>query len=171
VYYLSLFLQYSVSDGLHEAFRTLLASPHQRGLIAGIEHERIVLRTVIPCTPSSSSSSSATTSSSSGADDDDAFAADVAQLAHLLNDRDAAYVVLRRYNASTADDRDAPDACVAVTYVPDAAPVRQKMLFASSRLALVRELGAERFRATLFATSRADLTPQGFRQHERHEQQ
>jgi len=30
---------------------------------------------------------------------------------------------------------------VAITYVPDKAPVRQKMLYASTRLTLTRELG------------------------------
>lgn len=37
---------------------------------------------------------------------------------------------------------------VAVTYVPDKAPVRMKMLFASTRLTLVRELGELGFFAT-----------------------
>jgi twinfilin-like protein len=57
---------------------------------------------------------------------------------------------------------------VAVTYVPDSAPVRQKMLFASTRLTLVRELGIERFRETIFATTKAELTAEGFRKHDQH---
>lgn len=55
-----------------------------------------------------------------------------------------------------------------MTYVPDAAPVRQKMLFASTRLTLVRELGGEHFRDTPFATSANELTPAGFDRHDRH---
>lgn len=42
--------------------------------------------------------------------------------------------------------------CVAVTYVPDKAPVRQKMLFASTRLTLVRELGMSTYAATSYTT-------------------
>lgn len=55
-----------------------------------------------------------------------------------------------------------------MTYVPDTANVRQKMLFASTRLTLVRELGVERFRETVFVTSGEELTPKGWERHERH---
>lgn len=74
----------------------------------------------------------------------------------------ALYVVLRRYD-------DLPK-LVAVTYVPDSAPVRQKMLFASTRLALVRELGSEHFRETLFVTTAQELTAKGFQDHDAHNQ-
>lgn len=57
---------------------------------------------------------------------------------------------------------------MAVTYVPDGAPVRQKMLFASTRLTLVRELGTEHFRDTIFATTATELTAQGFERHDAH---
>lgn len=57
---------------------------------------------------------------------------------------------------------------MAVTYIPDAAPVRQKMLFASTRLALVRELGSENFRETIFANSADELTEGGFKKHDAH---
>ena len=42
------------------------------------------------------------------------------------------------------------------------------MLFASTRLTLVRELGLERFRETIFATTKEELTPQGFEKHDKH---
>lgn len=90
------------------------------------------------------------------------FSSDLSGLGSLLKDNEAAYVILRRY-------QDAADGFVAVTYVPDTANVRQKMLFASSRLTLVRELGAERFRETWFATTKDDLTAEGFRSHDKHE--
>ena len=57
---------------------------------------------------------------------------------------------------------------VAATYVPDSAPVRQKMLFASSRLTLVRELGSEHFRETIFATTPDELSAKGFEKHDAH---
>lgn len=41
---------------------------------------------------------------------------------------------------------------IAVTYVPSTAPVRQKMLFASTRNTLTRDLGLEKFGDSLFAT-------------------
>lgn len=42
------------------------------------------------------------------------------------------------------------------------------MLFASTRLTLVRELGIERFRETIFATEKAELTSDGFKKHDQH---
>ena len=56
----------------------------------------------------------------------------------------------------------------AITYVPNAAPVRQKTLFASTRLTLTRELGSENFGETLFATEAEELTEAGWRRHEAH---
>lgn len=90
------------------------------------------------------------------------FSDDLALLApHLVNNV-ALYIILRRYNANET----AP--FVAITYVPDSAPVRQKMLFASTRLTLVRELGIERFRETIFATTKEELTKEGFEKHDKH---
>lgn len=71
------------------------------------------------------------------------------------------YVILRRYP-------DASDGYIAVTYIPNDAPVRQKTLFASTRLTLVRELGIERFRETIFATEAKELTAEGFKKHDAH---
>lgn len=89
------------------------------------------------------------------------FSSDLASLSSHLKDNEALYIILRRYD-------DASDGYVAITYVPNAAPVRQKMLFASTRLTLVRELGIERFRETIFATEKAELTAEGFKKHDAH---
>lgn len=80
---------------------------------------------------------------------------------HITNDA-ALYVILRRFDT-------APH-FLAVTYVPDSAPVRQKMLFASTRLTLVRELGTEHFRETIFATYPEELSEAGFKKHDAHSQ-
>jgi twinfilin-like protein len=90
------------------------------------------------------------------------FADDLSLLTPHLQPNVALYIILRRYPAQ----ENAP--FIAVTYVPDAAPVRQKMLFASTRLTLVRELGIERFRETIFATTREELTREGFERHDKH---
>lgn len=42
------------------------------------------------------------------------------------------------------------------------------MLFASTRLTLVRELGIERFRETIFATREDELSEEGFKKHDKH---
>lgn len=75
-----------------------------------------------------------------------------------LSDKEALYILLRLDNGSFA----------AITFVPDAAPVRQKTLVASTRLTLVRELGSERFSETLFATTKDELSAAGWKRHEAH---
>lgn len=42
------------------------------------------------------------------------------------------------------------------------------MLFASTRLTLVRELGSEHFRETIFTTTADELSPAGFDRHDKH---
>ncbi|KAJ3541153.1 hypothetical protein NMY22_g4001 [Coprinellus aureogranulatus] len=56
---------------------------------------------------------------------------------------------------------------LALYYVPDDAKVRDKMLYASTRASLVRGLGASLFSDSIFATSKGDLTPDAYREHQR----
>ena len=131
----------TASQELHDAFNNLVSSPTQRGLIVTIKNEQLVPAKVIQ---------------SSSSD----FFEDVKTLEPLIKDNEAAYIILRRY-------QNAPDSFVAVTYVPDSANVRSKMLFASTRLTMVRELGTERFRETLFATTKVELMADGWRKHDK----
>jgi len=133
----------SASQELHTAFQTLVSSPNQRGLLCTITKESLAPLTVLE--PATSS-----------------FSNDLSLLAPHLEPKAALYIILRRYEPS----ENAP--FIAITYVPDSAPVRQKMLFASTRLTLVRELGIERFRETIFATTKEELTKEGFEKHDKH---
>ncbi|TQS34764.1 hypothetical protein Golomagni_04842, partial [Golovinomyces magnicellulatus] len=135
---------YAASQELHATFKKLVSSPDQRGLICTISKESLIPSLILePAT--------------------DSFANDVVSLLiPHIKINEALYIILRRYDLSTT----AP--FVVITYVPDAAPVRSKMLFASTRLTLVRELGIERFRETIFATSTEDLSPAGFEKHDKH---
>ncbi|KAL8281071.1 hypothetical protein RQP46_006429 [Phenoliferia psychrophenolica] len=54
------------------------------------------------------------------------------------------------------------------SYVPDAAPVRSKMLYASTRATLSRSLGDSRIATAIFATSKADLTHAAYLSHLTH---
>lgn len=130
----------SVSKELQSAFNELVSSPSQRGLIATISSEALHPVHTIPAESTD-------------------FFADLHQLPPLLSTKEAAYIILRRY-------QNAPDGYVAVSYIPDAAPVRQKMLFASTRLTLVRELGTERFRESLFVTELKELEKEGWEKHD-----
>ncbi|KAI4859310.1 actin depolymerizing protein [Hypoxylon rubiginosum] len=133
----------SASQELVSQFNTLLADNSLFGLLVTISSESL---TPLSTLPRSSSSSD--------------FSTDVAQLASHLKPDEPLYVLLRRYDSAPY--------FVAVTYVPDAAKVRQKMLFASTRLTLVRELGSEHFRETIFATMANELSAAGFEKHDKH---
>ncbi|KAG0149895.1 hypothetical protein CROQUDRAFT_653206 [Cronartium quercuum f. sp. fusiforme G11] len=52
-----------------------------------------------------------------------------------------------------------------ISYVPDVAKVREKMLYASTRATISRQLGGTHFRESIFATSKQDLTPKGYLAH------
>ena len=112
------------------------------------------------------------------------FFDDLPHVAAKLRNNEAAYIILRRHSdfpsssSATTTSHAPTDSStttkpttgpfVAVTYVPDTAPVRQKMLFASTRLTLVRALGPGRVADALFATTPADLSADGWRAHDRH---
>lgn len=135
----------TASQELTAQFNELLESD-AFGLLATIENEALVPVKLL--TPSSIAS----------------FADNVSSLlVPALTDTDPLYILLKRH--------DAVPKLIAVSYVPDTAKVRQKMLFASTRLTLVRELGREHFRETIFATAKEELTPEGFARHDKHEQQ
>ncbi|KAK4546677.1 hypothetical protein LTR36_001895 [Oleoguttula mirabilis] len=132
----------SATQELLDAFNGLVSSSDQRAVLAGIEYERLIPVNTIPLRSTR-------------------FEDDLAQLQDHLSPTQATYVLLKTHP-------DAADGYAAVTFVPNAAPVRQKMLFASTRLTLVRELGLERFRQQVFATEKEELTAEGWRKHEAH---
>lgn len=134
------------SQELKSALGTLITSTSQRGILATIQNE-----TIVPGATISSSSSS--------------FLFDLANLSSHLTPDAALYILLRRADSLSSPDK----SLVAVTYVPNAAPVRQKMLFASTRLTLVRELGGEHFPESIFTTEASELTAEGWQKHLMHE--
>lgn len=88
------------------------------------------------------------------------FSENLSTLTPHLKPTEALYIILRRHDTAPK--------FIAVTYVPDSAKVRQKMLFASTRLTLTRELGSEHFRETLFVTDADELSAAGFDKHDAH---
>ncbi|KFH45355.1 Twinfilin-like protein [Hapsidospora chrysogenum ATCC 11550] len=131
----------SASQELQAQFTSLLETPSTFGLLVTIDKESLVPSATLPSTGSS-------------------FSDNLSSLQSHLKPDAALYAILRRFD-------DAPQ-FLAVSYVPDEAPVRQKMLFASTRLTLVRELGTEHFRETIFATTADELSAAGFRKHDAH---
>ncbi|KAF2751263.1 twinfilin-1 [Sporormia fimetaria CBS 119925] len=135
----------SASQDLHTALKALLTTPSHRGLLATITSETITPGSFIPSsTPS--------------------FQDDLQNLSPHLTPTQPLYIFLRLADdLSTSDSR-----LVAITYVPNAAPVRQKMLFASTRLSLLRDLGGEKFAESLFVEKAEELSAEGWRKHVAH---
>ncbi|PUU74449.1 hypothetical protein B9Z19DRAFT_1133263 [Tuber borchii] len=133
----------TASQELLDAFRAVVLDSSVRGLIVGIENEALVSKETLL---------------SAGSFDDD-----LGQLDGLLMDNQPAYIILRRRDR---DSRVTPFICIA--YVPDIANVRQKTLFASTRNTLLRELGSDRFGESIFATTKEELTAEGFKRHDAH---
>ncbi|KAJ3956094.1 Twinfilin-1 [Colletotrichum tropicale] len=129
------------SQELVSQFNTLLGSDKHFGLLVTIDNETLA---PVQFLPKSS----------------DSFDDNLSALQPHLKPNEALYALLRRYDTAPR--------LTAVTYVPDSAKVRQKMLFASTRLTLVRKLGSEHFRESIFATTPEELSAQGFVKHDAH---
>ncbi|GAA6064515.1 hypothetical protein JCM10212_003119 [Sporobolomyces blumeae] len=84
----------------------------------------------------------------------------------LAEPSNPAYFIVKLPSPTSADS--APWPYLFISYVPDAAPVRSKMLYASTRQTLVRSLGDSKFKDSLFATSKDDLTYDSYVAHTRH---
>ncbi|KAG0643162.1 hypothetical protein HOY80DRAFT_1007579 [Tuber brumale] len=133
----------TASQELLDVFRAVVSDSSVRGLIVGIENEALVSQEILSSTGS--------------------FDEDLGQLDEHLKDNHPAYIILRRRDRGS---HVAPFICIA--YVPDIANVRQKMLFASSRNTLLRDLGSDRFEESIFATTKEELTAEGFKRHDAH---
>eukprot|EP00002_Diphylleia_rotans_P006794 TRINITY_DN1619_c0_g1_i1.p1 TRINITY_DN1619_c0_g1~~TRINITY_DN1619_c0_g1_i1.p1 ORF type:complete len:338 (+),score=90.00 TRINITY_DN1619_c0_g1_i1:74-1087(+) len=79
-----------------------------------------------------------------------------------ITDNTACYVIFR-LNTKTAKG----DAWALVLYVPDLCTVREKMVYASSRENLRRELGASNFTEEFHATLKSDITFHELEQHKK----
>lgn len=96
-----------------------------------------------------------TTTGTDGRESVDEFYASLPQLRSntspaVLQPQTPIYLLLRHAPTATAG-------LTALTYIPSNAGVRAKTLFAATRASLVRELGSEKFAATVFATDEDEV--------------
>jgi len=126
-----------VSDELVTAFSNAVSSQGVRFLKIGIRNETLVLDKSIP---------------RSGT-----IEHDLDKMADLLEDDVPAYILARMDDPSSE--------WLAISYVPDTARVRDKMLYASSRSSLTKQLGATHFKDSLFANSKSDVTGEAYKKH------
>ncbi|KAG9076994.1 Twinfilin-1 [Ceratobasidium sp. UAMH 11750] len=130
-----------VSPELTAAFASAVESKETRFLKVKIQNESLVPDETVP----------------TGSDE---FIQDLPKLQEILQDDVPAYVLAR---TDAADNT-----WLFISYVPDTAKVRDKMLYASTRGALTKALGDQRFKDNVFATSKSDLTPEAYQAHQRH---
>ncbi|TKX27338.1 cofilin/tropomyosin-type actin-binding protein [Elsinoe australis] len=130
------------STELKSAFNELVSSSSSLALFATITNETLVPGDTIPSNST--------------------FPSSLSQLTPLLSPKTATYILVKT-------DGSKSDGYLAITFVPDAAPVRQKMLFASTRTTLVRELGIERFGESIFCTNVEEVSPEGWERHLKHQ--
>ncbi|KAF9276496.1 Twinfilin-1 [Mortierella alpina] len=50
-------------------------------------------------------------------------------------------------------------------YVPDVAPIRQKMIYAATRASLTKDLGDSHFKDSIYGTNKNDFTLEGYKRH------
>ncbi|KAG2120031.1 actin depolymerizing protein [Suillus clintonianus] len=86
---------------------------------------------------------------------------DLVQLQDHLEEKEPCYILARL--------DDPPSEWLAISYVPDFANVRDKTLYASTRGSLTKSLGSTVFTDSLFATSKADVTPESYEAHKKHQ--
>lgn len=82
---------------------------------------------------------------------------DLDKLADVLEDRVPAYVLART-------DKPGSD-WLAIFYVPETSEIRDKMLYAATRNSVTKSLGPTHFTDSIFATSKNDVTREGYAQH------
>ncbi|KAH9449697.1 hypothetical protein Pst134EB_020514 [Puccinia striiformis f. sp. tritici] len=130
-----------VSEALSTAFVDAVSNKASlRLILVQIENESLVPSLVRPPTDSKTE------------------AEDFDLLADILHDDKPAYVLFR-----LGDDADKD--WLFISYVPDQAKVRDKMLYASTRATVSRQLGDSNFNNSMFATTKDELTPKGYMAH------
>ncbi|KAG0320285.1 Twinfilin-1 [Dissophora globulifera] len=75
-----------------------------------------------------------------------------------LKDKEPAYFVVR-----LGDNRSSE--WIFLCYVPDVAPIRQKMIYAATRASLTRDLGDAHFTDSIYGTNKSDFTLEGYKKH------
>ncbi|KAL4065256.1 actin depolymerizing protein [Scleroderma citrinum] len=129
-----------VSEELTQAFSTAVETKNTRFIIIVIRNESLVPVVSVDV---------------AGSLEDD-----LGQLGAHLDDKDPCYILTRLDDPASE--------WLAIAYVPEIASVRDKMLYASTRNSLTKSLGSTVFTDSLFATSKADVTPEAYAAHKRH---
>ncbi|KAI8983649.1 hypothetical protein BDB01DRAFT_791605 [Pilobolus umbonatus] len=92
------------------------------------------------------------------------FEADYKHVTGYLDSTKPAYLFVRLDQKNNAGEYE----WLFLTYVPDHAKIRDKMIYASTRTSLLRELGDNRFVDSIFGTDQSEFTWEGYQKHLKH---
>ncbi|CAG8642650.1 2366_t:CDS:2, partial [Paraglomus occultum] len=90
---------------------------------------------------------------------------DFSKIQDFLEEKKPAYIIYRLDTKSSAGDYE----WLFLAYVPDNAKVRDKMLYASTRATLTKELGDYRFVDSMYGSTTEEFTLEGYRKHLQHQ--
>ncbi|KAK3841095.1 MAG: hypothetical protein J3R72DRAFT_445948 [Linnemannia gamsii] len=87
------------------------------------------------------------------------FEKDFAIVHDNLLEKQPAYFLVRLGDSKSSSE------WVFLCYVPDVAPIRQKMIYAATRASLTRDLGDSHFSDSIYGTNKGDFTLEGYKKH------
>ncbi|CAG8483046.1 13624_t:CDS:10 [Funneliformis caledonium] len=96
----------------------------------------------------------------------DNWESDFAGVSDFLEEKTPCYILYRLDSKSSTGDYE----WIFMTYVPDISKVRDKMLYASTRATLLKELGDSRFVDSVYGTTTAEFSLEGYQKHRRHKE-
>ncbi|GAB5590817.1 Twinfilin-1 [Umbelopsis nana] len=134
-----------VSQELAAAFANAVSSGQTRILRISIANESLIENGQIPVSGS--------------------FEEDFSELQKYLDQSQPAFVLVRLDSKSSAGEYN----WLFVAFVPDNAKVRDKMLYASTRATLTKELGDYRFVDSMWGTDPSEFTLDGYKKHKSHQ--
>ncbi|KAG0215567.1 Twinfilin-1 [Mortierella sp. NVP41] len=76
-----------------------------------------------------------------------------------LAEKQPAYFLVRLGESKASTD------WIFLCYVPDVAPIRQKMIYAATRATLSKDLGDSHFSDSIYGTNKGDFTLEGYKKH------
>ncbi|CAO3590240.1 unnamed protein product [Absidia cylindrospora] len=92
------------------------------------------------------------------------FAQDYQKVDTYLEDKTPTYLLVRTDERTTAMEYKWLFLC----YVPDGAKVREKMLYASTKATLTKELGDSKFTDFIYGTQKSEFSQDGYKKHMAH---
>ncbi|KAM3580875.1 Twinfilin-1 [Umbelopsis sp. WA50703] len=134
-----------VSEELAKAFADAVGSGETRVLRISIEKETLIENGQSPVSGT--------------------FEEDFGEVQKYLDESQPAFIVVRLDSKSSAGEYE----WLFISYVPDNAKVRDKMLYASTRTSLTKELGDYRFVDSMWGTDAEEFTLQGYKKHKSHQ--